>query len=195
LGALCLAAGKKKWRDLKATLVLIDESGFCLVSPLKRSWSPRGQTPQARTSLNHHQRLNLFGALLLSPTLRRIRLSVRSFLCSLCSEHTIEFLKQLLRLKKGRIIIVWDNHKIHLSPKTQAFIEKHPRLQICRFPTCAPELNPVEFVWAQISQYQTGYAPLDMSALCKRIQSGIARTRNSRKRLLACLNASGLSWK
>jgi len=180
---------------LKATLVLIDESGFCLVSPLKRSWSPRGQTPTARTSLNHHQRLNLFGALLVSPSLRIIRLSIRSFLCSLRSGHTIEFLKQLLRLKRGHLIIVWDNHKIHLSPQTQEFIEKHPRLHVYRFPICAPELNPVEFVWNQVSQHQTGFAPLAMQALCDHIKAGVARTRNSRKRLLACLKASGLSWK
>lgn len=165
------------------------------MSPLKRSWSPRGQTPTARTSLNHHQRLNLFGALLVSPSMRKVRLSIRSFRCSLRSGHTIKFLKQLLRLKAGPLLIVWDNHKIHLSPQTQEFIGKHPRLHVYRFPTCAPELNPVEFVWTQVSQYQTGFAPLAMLALSERIKSGVARTRNSPKRLLACLKASGLSWK
>lgn len=154
-----------------------------------------GKTPTARTSLNHHERLNLFGALLVSPSLRKIRLCIRSFMCSLRSDHTIVFLKQLLKLKQGHLIVVWDNHKIHLSPQTQEFIEKHPRLHVYRFPTCAPELNPVEFVWTQLSQYQTGCAPLNMQALRKRIKTGLARTRNSRKRLLACLKGSGLSWK
>jgi hypothetical protein len=180
---------------LKATLVLIDESGFSLVSPLKRSWSPRGQTPTARTSLNHHKRLNLFGALLVSPTLRKIRLSIRSFLCSLRSGHTIIFLKQVLKLAPGHIIVVWDNHKIHLSPQTQEFLETHPRLHVYRFPTCAPEVNPVEFVWTQISEYQAGFAPHDMQELCNRVMSGVARTRISRKRMLACLKCSDLSWK
>jgi transposase len=139
--------------------------------------------------------LNLFGALLVSPTMRKIRLSTRSFLCSLRSVHTIVFLKQLLRLKAGPLLIVWDNHKIHLSPQTQEFIEKHPRFHVYRFPTCAPELNPVEFVWTQVCQYQTGFAPLDIQALSDRVKSGVARTRNSPKRLVACLNASGLPWK
>ena len=155
----------------------------------------RGQTPTARTSLNHHGRLNLFGALLISPRLRKIRLSMRSFLCSLRSVHTIAFLKQLLKLMPGPISVVWDNHKIHTSPQTQEFIESHPRLHMYCFPTCAPELNPVEFVWTQISQYQTGFAPHDMEELCQRILSGVARTRLSQKRLLACLKASDLSWK
>jgi len=175
--------------------VFIDESGFSLASPLKRSWSPRGQTPTARTSLDHHQRLNLFGALLVSPKLRKIRLSVRSFQCSLCSEHTIIFLKQLLRLIPGQIVLVWDNHKIHISPLTEEFIQKHPHLHVYRFPTCAPELNPVEFVWTQISEYNAGSAPHNFLELCHRIRAGVTRTRTSKKRLLACLKSSGLSWK
>ena len=187
--------GQKKWRTLKAILVFIDESGFSLVSSLKRSWSPRGQTPTARTSLDHHQRLNLFGALLVSPKLRKIRLSVRSFLCSLRSEHTIIFLKQILRLSPSHLIVIWDSHKIHISPRTQEFIEKHPRLHIYRFPTCAPELNPVEFAWTQINEYMAGFAPHNMQELCDRVQTGIARTRASKKRLLACLKSSDLSWK
>jgi len=98
-------------------------------------------------------------------------------------------------MNKGHLVIIWDNHKIHLAPQTQEFIEKHPRLHVYCFPICTPELNSVEFVWTQISQYQTGFAPLNMQALCERVKSGVARTRSSRKRLLACLNGSGLSWK
>ena len=175
--------------------MIIDEAGFSLVSPLKRSWSPRGRTPTARTSLDHHQRLNLFGALLVSPKLRRIHLSVRSFLCNLRSEHTIVFLKQILRWVSGPILLVWDSHKIHISPQTQEFINHHPRFHVYRFPTCAPELNPVEFVWTQISEYTAGFAPHNMQELCDRVHAGIARTRASKKRLLACLKRSGLSWK
>jgi transposase len=97
--------------------------------------------------------LNLFGALLVSPKLRKIRLSVRSLLCNLRSEHTIVFLEQVLKLVPGDIVLVWDNHKIHISPQTQEFIDTHPRLHEYRFPTCAPELNPVEFVWTQVSEH------------------------------------------
>lgn len=165
------------------------------MSPLKRSWSPRGRTPTARTSLNHHQRLNLFGALLVSPKLRKIRLSVRSFQCNLRSEHTIVFLEQVLKLGPDDIILVWDSHKIHISPQTQEFLDNHPRVHEYRFPTCAPELNPVEFVWTQISEHTASFAPHNMPELCDRVQTGIARTRTSKKRRLAGLKASALSWK
>lgn len=175
--------------------MLVDESGFSLVSALKRSWSPRGQTPTARTSLNHRQRLNVLGALLVSPKMQRVRLTVRSYQCNLRSNHAIAFLKQLLRLVPGHIILVWDNHKIHICPQTQEFICKHRRLHVYCFPTCAPELNPVEFVWTQVSEHNAGFAPHDMQELCSRTRAGVSRTRSSRRRLIACLKSSGLSWK
>lgn len=176
--------------------MLIDESGFSLVSPLKRSWSPRGQTPTVRTSLNHHQRLNLLGALLVSPHLRQIRLTVRSHQGSLGSAQVIAFLKRLLRLLPGQIVLVWDNHKIHLCPQTQEFLDQHRRrLHVYRFPTYAPELNPVEFVWTQVSEHHAGVAPHNMQELCQRIRAGVSRTRKSKKRLLVCLKSSDLSWK
>jgi len=176
-------------------LVMEDESGFSLVSALKRSWSPRGQTPTTRTSLNHHKRLNLLGGLLVSPRLRNVRLTVRSYQCSLCSGHAIAFLKQVLRRVRGHIVLVWDNHKIHICPQTQNFIRAHPRLHVYHFPTCAPELNPVEFVWTQVSEHNAGFAPHNMQELCSRTRAGVSRTRSSKKRLVTCLKSSGLSWK
>ncbi|MBI2759307.1 MAG: transposase [Chloroflexi bacterium] len=57
--------------------------------------------------------------------------------------QAIIFLKQVLKLTSGYIILVWDNHKIHLSPQTQEFINDHPHMHEYRFPTGAPELNPI----------------------------------------------------
>jgi hypothetical protein len=111
------------------------------------------------------------------------------------SEHTIVFLKQVLKLVPGDIILLWDSHKIHISPQTQEFINDHPRVHEYRFPTCAPELNPVEFVWTQVSEHTAGFAPHNMPELCDRVRTGIARTRASKSRLSACLKGADLSWK
>jgi transposase len=180
---------------LLATLVLEDESGFSLVSPLKRSWSPRGHTPTLRTSLQHHQRLNLLGALLVRASGRKIKLAARSYQHSLCGEQVVTFLEQLLRIISGEIVLVWDNHPIHKRQLVQDFIAQHPRLHVYHFPICAPELNPVEFVWTQVSEYTANFAPHNMTELCLKIWKGVARTRNSPKRLAACLKGSDLSWK
>jgi len=172
-----------------------DESGFSLVSPLKRSWSPRGRTPAIRTSLNHHQRLNLLGALLVRSNGRRTKLTTRSYRRTLRGEEVVAFLKQVLRIVPGEIILVWDNHPIHKRQLVQEFLAENPLVHIYHFPICAPELNPVEFVWTQVSEYTANFAPHNMTELCTRIANGVARTRNSAKRLAACLIGCSLSWK
>ena len=171
-----------------------DESGFSLVSPLRSSWAPRGQTPHTYPSLNHHQRLNLLGALLVSPRGRKIKLSIRSFRVNLRGEHVILFLQQLLRRIGGPIVLVWDNHPIHQRRLVQNFIQSEPRLHVYTFPTCAPELNPTEFVWTHVSHATENFAPHDLSELSTKIWSVIARVRSSKSRLSACLAATHLSW-
>lgn len=175
--------------------MLEDESGFSLVSPLKRTWSPRGQTPVVRTSLNHHQRLNLFGAVLVPHNAKKqLRLTIRSYTCSLTGVQVIEFLKHLLRTISGEIVLVWDNHPIHQRKLVENFIVNEPRLHVYWFPTCAPELNPAEFIWTQLKEHTASTAPCNMIELRHNIISGVSKIRTSQSRLKYCLSASDLSW-
>ena len=175
--------------------MLEDESGFSLVSPLKRTWAPRGQTPVVRTSLNHHQRWNLLGAVLVPHNRKKpLRLTIRSYTCSLTGIQVIDFLKQLLRIISGEIVLVWDNHPIHQRKLVEDFIVNEPRLHVYRFPTCAPELNPAEFIWTQLKEHTAGTAPCNMLELQRNICSGVAKIRTSKSRLRYCLAASDLSW-
>ena len=98
-----------------------------MVSPLKRTWSRRGQTPVIRTSIDHHDRLNILGVLLVSPKGRKIRLSIKSYWHSITGDEVITFLKQFLRLVRGYIVLVWNRHPIHKRKAVQNFIKKHDR--------------------------------------------------------------------
>jgi hypothetical protein len=71
---------------------VIDESGFSLLSPLQCTWSRRGHTPTVRTSLWHHERLNVLGALCVTTGGRSIQLITRAHRRSLRSEEVIAFL-------------------------------------------------------------------------------------------------------
>ena len=164
------------------------------MAPLKRTWAPRGQTPRVRTSIQHHPRRNLLGAVLVSPTGRRLRLAVRSHWRSLRGEEVIAFVRQLLRRVRGPMVLVWDRHPIHHRAKVQAFLAEQARLTVYELPVAAPELNPVEFVWTQVSEATAGLAPRNRGELQANLEAGVARTRQSAKRLCACLLGSGLSW-
>jgi transposase len=179
---------------LGATLVLEDESGFSLVSPLKRTWARRGQTPVRKTSIDHHQRLNLLGALLVSPKGKSIRLCIRSYWHSLTGKEVIAFLQQILNRVSGPIILVWDRHPIHKRKMVQEFLGSHQRLQMFYFPVAAPELNPAEFIWTQATDYTAGTAPHNAKELQTNLFNAIARIRSSQKRLQSCLLGTHLDW-
>jgi transposase len=74
-------------------------------------------------------------------------------------------------------------------------LARHPRMHVYEFPTSAPELNPTEFVWTQISEYTASTAPHDGAELRANVFASIARTRRSPSRLWACIFASDLPWK
>lgn len=177
-----------------ATLVLEDESGFSLVSPLKRTWSRRGQTPVQKTSIDHHQHLNLLGALLVSTKGKRIRLGIRSYWHSLTGKAVIAFLQQILDRVSGPIVMVWDRHPIHKRKMVQEFLAKQKRLRVFYFPVAAPELNPEEFIWSQATEYMAGTAPHNGKELQTNVFHAIARTRSSQNRLQACLLGTRLKW-
>ena len=164
------------------------------MAPLKRTWAPRGQTPTVCTSLQHNERLNLIGGLCVTPASRKIKLHLQSHRQSITGDEVVEFLEHLLRHIKTPIVIIWDKHPIHRRRKVKDFLARHRRIQVYEFPTSAPELNPTEFVWAQISASTAGTAPHNGAELRANVFSGIARTRNSQRRLWACIYASDLPW-
>ncbi|OGZ18414.1 MAG: hypothetical protein A2494_02185 [Candidatus Lloydbacteria bacterium RIFOXYC12_FULL_46_25] len=165
-----------------------------MVSPLKRTWSRRGQTPVLHTSIAHHDRLNILGVLLVSPKGKKIRLSIKSYWHNLTGEEVIAFLKQILRRVRGYIVLVWDRHPIHKRRAVQDFIQAHKRLIVFEFPVAAPELNPAEFIWTQTTEYIAGTAPHDKYEMQANVFAGISRIRISQKRLFACLLGSKLDW-
>ena len=124
-----------------------------------------------------------------------LRLTIRSYTCPLTGVQVIDFLKQLLRIISGKIVLVWDNHPIHQRKLVKDFIVNEPRLYVYWFPTCAPELNPAEFIWTQLKEHTASTAPLNLLELRRNILSGIAKIRRSQDRLQYCLSASDLSWK
>jgi transposase len=61
----------------------------------------------------------------------------------------ILFLKELRHHVRGKLILLWDGLSAHISRETKAYIAtQRSWLTIERFPSYAPELNPVEYLWS-----------------------------------------------
>ncbi len=138
--------------------------------------------------------MNLIGALRVSAGQRTIKLHIHSYRHSITGDEVVAFLEHLLRRIAGPIVLIWDKHPIHRRRKVQDFLARHPRLHVYEFPTSAPELNPTEGVWTQVSEYTASTAPHNGQELQANVLAGIARTRASPARLWACIFGSDLSW-
>jgi transposase len=61
----------------------------------------------------------------------------------------------LLRYIDGNILLIWDRLPAHRSRITQQFIrEQKGRLDLEYLPPYAPELNPVEYIWAHCKHHE-----------------------------------------
>lgn len=148
---------KRRAHCLGAWLVFADESGFLLIPNVKRTWSPKGETPIIRYKLQH-QKLSAISALAVSPRRRRIALYLQIRRRSFKGPDVRRFLHYLLQQLRGPIILLWDQGPIHKHSTVREFVQAHPRLQIEEFPGYAPELNPAEYVWCQSDSVDPNFA-------------------------------------
>jgi transposase len=79
----------------------------------------------------------------------------RLFPDTIRSPQVIEFLAHLLRHLPGKLLIVWDGLRSHRSHLVWDFVrQQRGRLWPEFLPAYAPELNPVEYLWARWKQHE-----------------------------------------
>ena len=113
-----------------------------------RTWAPRGQTPVLRETFNWDQ-LSVLAGLTLWQFYFRI------YEGSINGERAAEFLHALLRHLPGKLLVIWDGAAIHRSQFVKAVLTASAgRLWLEKLPAYAPELNPVEYLWAHLKEHQ-----------------------------------------
>lgn len=65
---------------------------------------------------------------------------------SIKSEQVIEFLSNLKRHVRGKLLVVWDGLRAHWSRSVRDHAAEQD-IHLERLPAYAPELNPVEYLW------------------------------------------------
>ena len=72
---------------------------------------------------------------------------------SLNSDDVVAFLEHLRREVPGRMVIIWDGAPIHRSHVSKGCLANGAaqRLHLERLPAYAPELNPGEGLWQQLT--------------------------------------------
>ena len=146
-----LAPDQKRTARLKAWLVFLDESGFLMAPVVRRGWRPRNSPSVLLQRTRSYKKVSAIAALCVPPTRDGVRLTFRLHPdANINSLRVIGFLQHLERHLSGPIVLLWDGLNAHRSLLTRAFLAEHPRIHVFAFPAYAPELNPVEYLWAYL---------------------------------------------
>lgn len=97
----------------------------------------------------HHKKVSAMAALCVSPERDQVRLYFRLYPGSnIDSPRIIAFLKELDRDLETNWCLLWDRLNAHRAKTTTAWLGTTARLRTFFFPSYAPELNPVEYLWS-----------------------------------------------
>jgi transposase len=161
------------------------------VPTVVRTWAPCGQTPR----LAHQSswpKLSAIAAITLSPRRRHLSHYMLLWHGTIDAEGVIHFLAHLLRQRREPLVIVWDNLAGHRSAAVRDFAQHHRRVHLEALPAYAPELNPVEGLWAHFkAQTLANASPRDIDDLVERVSQANAQVWP--KRLHGFIRRTGLA--
>jgi transposase len=157
-----------------------------MLQPLRRrTWAPRGQTPQQR-AWDRHDRLSVIASLTLSPARRDVSLHFQLLEHNARGDDMIWYLTQMHRHLRRKIIMVWDRYSVHRSA-AKYFQARHPDWFAFEWlPAYAPELNPTEQIWnhAKYSDL-ANFIPDDVHHLQHELTDSLPQQQHSAKLLRA----------
>jgi hypothetical protein len=183
------AAAESAW------LVFFDESGISLIPPVRRTWSQRGRTPILRHRMAW-KRASMAAALGYRPDGTKARLCFHLQADRYDTDTLIGVLDQLKGFYAGqRVVLLWDGLSAHWSHKMRAHLAlQHDWLTVERLPAYAPELNPVEGLWANLKGAElANFAGDTVAEVADQAQHGIQRVCDSDSLVVGFLAHTGLS--
>lgn len=102
----------------------------------------------------------------------------------------IDLLKDLkIELKGKKLLLIWDGLPAHRAKEVREYIKSQKTwLRVERYPAYAPELSPVEFIWAPIKKRDLGNVPPKGLKHLKRIvRRSFKRIKGDKVLLRNCL--------
>lgn len=167
-----------------------------LMAPLvRRTWSPRGQTPVLHQRTRSHRKVSVISALCIAPRKNRLSLYFRLHPdANINADAVVAFLRCLLKELSGHVIVVWDRFQPHRSKKVQKLLGSKPCLHLDFFPPYAPELNPVEYVWAHTKMNpMANMTAMELDALATATRGNMRSLQKKQLLLRSFFKKSGLS--
>jgi hypothetical protein len=189
-----LASSKKNATRLRAAIVFLDESGMLMAPLVRRSWSLRGQTPVLRQRTRCHRKVSAIAALCIPPSRDRLALYFRLHPdANIDAERVMDFLAHLQRQLRTPTVLICDRFKAHTGELIdECVLPGSAHLEY--LPPYAPELNPVEYLWAYLKTNPLANDPiLDLHTLAQRTRCAASSAQHRPDLLLSFLHHTHLS--
>jgi len=164
------------------------------MAPLvRRSWSFRGHTPVLRQRGRAQLKVSAIAALCVLPKRDRVALYFRLHRdANINTERAMDFLEHLQRQLHTPIVLVWDSFQAHKGQLiTQCVLPRSAHLEY--LPPYAPELNPVEYLWAYLKTNPLANDPaFDLHTLAHRARRAAHSVQRRQDLLRSFLRHTGL---
>jgi transposase len=153
-----------------------------------RTWAPRGETPILEFNFN-------WKSVSAAAGLTFGNFYFRLYPGSIKSPQVVDFLNALVRHIPQPLMLVWDGLPAHRSRLVQGHIASlNGRIRQHYLPAYAPELNPVEYIWAYWKQHELpNFCPKDYWQLSEGARRALKRMRR-RPRLITAFWKQASLW-
>jgi len=175
--------------------VFWDESGVSLLPVVRRTWAPRGHTPVIR----HHfkwKRVSLAAALCYGSRGGGAQLAVQHHPDAYDTDTLIGALGERRgALGAQKATLLWDGLPAHRSRAMHAWLRRQRSwLVVERLPAYAPDLNPVEALWANLKGVELANLAGDtLEEVTAAAERGVQRVRGTPHLPFSFLRYCGLS--
>lgn len=165
---------------------------------VRRSWAPRGQTPVLMQRGRSRRKVSVLGALVISPRRRRVRayFSIQPE-ASFDGERILQFLRQLCRVLRVPIALIWDRLQAHVGEPVKGWLEQNRHcIRAELLPPYAPELNPVELIWNHAKAHNlANFAPVEFTDLLMQAHLSVLAIGDDQPLLRSFLKHCALSFR
>lgn len=110
--------------------------------------------------------------------------------------HLIIFLRHLQKAVPGKLLVVWDGLPAHRSAMVKEYVQSlDGHVTVERLPAYAPELNPVEYIWAHLKHHELpNVCAKDYWSLGEAARTHLKRMRRRKSLIRAFWQQSSLSF-
>jgi transposase len=148
-----------------------DEVGVAADQTPTRGYAPQGE-PATLDVPDAHVRVNQISTITNAGAVRFM-----SYTQTMTAALFIVFLGRLLRSTTGKVFLIVDRLRAHMTPAVQVWVAAHgERLEVFYLPRYAPELNPDEYLNNDVKgQVNEAGLPHDKGELRSRLQGFMRR--------------------